>query len=114
MVTSEKLSVRIVSSARADSDSDAIFSLLVPNSLLLAWHSKVKDGTVPSYVYIEQLNSGIHDSDSAVVINLHCERLKRRVARRAGSVARNSSRIRGGDSCQETTGHRNLVRSKLN
>ena len=91
MVTSEKPSVRIVSSTCADSDSDAIFSLQVANSLLLAWHSEVKDCTVPSYVYIEQLNSGIHDS--AVAINMHCERLEWRVARRAGLVAHNSSRI---------------------
>ena len=53
MATSEKLSVHIhvVSSTRADSDSDVIFSLQVPNSLLLAWHSEVKDGTVPSYMH---------------------------------------------------------------
>ena len=52
MATSEKLSVHIVSSTRANSDSDVIFSLQVPNSLLLAWHCKVKDGTVPSYMHI--------------------------------------------------------------
>ena len=94
MATSEKLNVRIVSRARADSDSDAIFSLQVPNSLLLAWHNKVKDSTVPSY--IEQLNSGIHNS--AVAINVHCERLERRVTRRATNLSMRKQSVGSGES----------------
>ena len=98
MATSEEPSVRIVSSARTVSDSDTIFSLQVPNSLLLAWYSEVQEGTVPSY--IEQLNSVIRDS--AVAIDVHCERLERGIARRAGSTAR--SRIRGGARVKQLQG----------
>ena len=75
---SKKLSVSLIStdcsSVRSLDSDDPVFLLRIPNRLLLEWHS---DSSRSSY--IEQLNGAI--VDGVVHVDVHCDRLERRIAR---------------------------------
>ena len=72
------------------SEEPAIYSLRVPNRLLLDWHALNQNGTN----YLELLNESI--DDGVVAVDVHCERLERRIAHRASSIKKTvSTRLRG-------------------
>ena len=67
-----------------------IYSLRVPNRLLLDWHALNQQGSC----YLELLNEAI--DDGAITVDVHCERLERRIAHQASSIKKSiSSRLRG-------------------
>ena len=73
------------------SEERAIYSLRVPNRLLLEWHAlNQQDGTS----YLELLNGATNDS--VVTVDVHCERLECRIAHKASSIKRTvATRPRG-------------------
>ena len=65
--------------------------LRLPNRLLSQWHKDVGGG---QSTYLQLLNDAI--VDQVVTVNIHCERLERRLAHRAGTIKASALKLSGG------------------
>ena len=89
----KKLSVSVFSagcsSAQPLNSDNLACRLRVLNWLLLQWHSEGNHSS-----YIQQVNGAI--VDNIITLDVHCNRLERRIARRAGTLKSNAAKLRGG------------------
>ena len=85
----KKLSFSVMSADCSGNCEDLACRLRVPNRLLLEWHGEAASGSS----YIELLNEPI--ANNIVMVDIHCERLVRRIARRAGTIRRSAAKLRG-------------------
>ena len=72
--------------------------LRIPNRLFLQWHS---EGSHSSY--IQQVNGAI--VDNIISLDIHRNRLERRIARRTGMLKSNAAKLRGGARAKQLDGY---------
>ena len=73
-----------------DCGRDVVCCVRVPNRFLRQWHAEKAAGSVTSY--IDQLNGAVHGR--TVTFDVHCERLERRLGRKAGEVSNRAAKTK--------------------
>ena len=96
------LCISIVSCDARQPVEGSVCGLRIPNRLLFEWHKQVGQARAAES-WIEKVNSTI--VDQAITLDVHCERLKRQIARKAGTIFKNMAKLRGGARMKQLNGN---------